>query len=152
MHTSKCRNLIEAVALRIESVDYRFLISLVALVDIHPLSCKYGINGLLSVILNDKQDLNTLPRLQSIRENRLVRSALQSHLTTSQITSQEMGMFTAQPVSARTMRQRLQQCALLVRGPIQEFLLMLSIERDVESCEPNDKARKHRVPIRRAAF
>ena len=37
----------------IESVDYRSVISQVALVDIHPLSCEYKINGLLRVLLQD---------------------------------------------------------------------------------------------------
>ena len=61
MHTSKYRNSMEARSLPIVSVNFRPVISPVAHVDIHPLSCEYGINTLLRVILNDTQDLNALP-------------------------------------------------------------------------------------------
>lgn len=47
--------------LPIESVSYRFLNSLIALVEIQPLPIEYGINGLLRTILNGMQDLNALP-------------------------------------------------------------------------------------------
>ncbi|CAL1268282.1 unnamed protein product [Larinioides sclopetarius] len=47
MLTSKCRNSIEARSLPMESVDYRSVISPVAMVDIKPLSCEYAVNGLL---------------------------------------------------------------------------------------------------------
>ena len=61
MHSSKCRNFTETGLLPIKSMNYHSVISLIALFDIHSLSCKYGINGLLYVKLNNMQDLNTLP-------------------------------------------------------------------------------------------
>ena len=45
------------------SVDYCSALLPVVLVHIHPLSCKYGMNGLLRVLLNSMQDLNALPWL-----------------------------------------------------------------------------------------
>ena len=72
MHTSKCRNFIDAESLLIESVDYRFVILLVAVVDIHPLSCEYEINVLLRVKLNGMQDLNNQ------RDRDIVRLALKN--------------------------------------------------------------------------
>ena len=60
MHTSRCRNSIETRSLPIESVDYRFVILPVTVVDIHRLSCGYDINGLMSVILSDMQDIKDL--------------------------------------------------------------------------------------------
>ena len=44
-----------------ESVDFCSVILPVALVDNHPLSREYEINGLLRIILKDMQDLNALP-------------------------------------------------------------------------------------------
>ena len=69
MHTNKCRNSIQAESLPIESVDYRSAISSIALVNIHLPSCKYGIKGFLSVILNDMLDLNAQ------KDRHIVRSA-----------------------------------------------------------------------------
>ena len=61
MHTSKYRNSIEAGSLPIESKDHRFVTSSAALVEINDNQCEYEINELLSVILNDMQDLNAFP-------------------------------------------------------------------------------------------
>ena len=58
MCTNKRPNSIDAGSLRIERVDYRFMILPVSLFDIHPLSCEYGINRLLRIILNGMQELN----------------------------------------------------------------------------------------------
>ena len=52
MHSDKYRHSIEARSLPIESVDYCSVLLPIALVDIHPLTCEYGIKGLLRVILN----------------------------------------------------------------------------------------------------
>ena len=48
----------EAGSFHIECVDYCSVILTVALVQIHPLSCEFGIIWLLKVILNNMQDLN----------------------------------------------------------------------------------------------
>ena len=58
MRTSRCRNLIETGSLSNENVDYHSVISFVALLDIHPLSCENGMEGLLRIILISMQDHN----------------------------------------------------------------------------------------------
>lgn len=63
------RNSIEAESLQIESADYCFVISLVALVKVQPLSFELDINELLRVILNGMQDLNAFPKLMPERTN-----------------------------------------------------------------------------------
>lgn len=44
-----------------KSVGYHAVMSLVSLVEIQPLSCKYKINCLLMFILHDMQNLNAVP-------------------------------------------------------------------------------------------
>lgn len=59
------------------------------------------------------------PPMTNAREDRhIVRSALQNRTTTSRTISQETGMFAARPVSARTVRRRLQQRGLSSRRPL----------------------------------
>ena len=52
MLTIKYQNSKKEGLLPIQSLDYSFVIFLIALVDIRPLSCECGINGLLRAILN----------------------------------------------------------------------------------------------------
>ncbi|GFX61570.1 hypothetical protein TNCV_2745451 [Trichonephila clavipes] len=61
MHTSKYRNSTEVGLLPIESVDYCSVISPFALVESQPLSCEYGINGLLRVVQNKKNGCTCAP-------------------------------------------------------------------------------------------
>ena len=83
MHTSKRRNSIEAGSLNIESVDYRIVTSPVALVDIHQLSCEYGINELLRGH-NEQHAGSQRPSMTNVREERhIVRLNLQNLTTTS---------------------------------------------------------------------
>ena len=58
MHTRKNRNFIEPGLLPIKSVDYRSIISPIALNDSHLLPHEYGMNVLLKIILNEMQDHN----------------------------------------------------------------------------------------------
>ena len=60
MHTSKGRNPIEVESLPIEIMEYRSVILLVALFDIHSLSCECRINVFMRVTLNCMQDLIAL--------------------------------------------------------------------------------------------
>ena len=129
MNTSKNRNSIEAGLLLLENVDYHSMISPVAVVDIHLLSCEYGINELLRVILNGMQDLKAFPWLTPERTDILWGSPAKPY---NHIKNQETAIFTAGQVSAVIVRWRLEQRGLSNRQPLHRF--PLTIEKT-----PNDK-------------
>ena len=79
------------------------------------------------------------PMTNAWEDRHIVRSALQNHITTSSTISQEMGMFAACPVSARTVRQYLQQCSLSARRSLL-WLPLTMLERESDSSAPNNKA------------
>ena len=66
------------------------------------------------------------PPATNAREDRhVVRSALQDRTATSRTLSQEMGLFAARQVSARTVRRRLEQHGLSARRPLLRLPLTL---------------------------
>ena len=132
MHTSNCWDSIEAGSFPIERLDYRSMISPIVLLDILPLSCKYGISGLLRVILNSMQDHNVLSRLTPERTNIFAWSALQDRVTISLTTSQDMDMFTARTVSFRMVRRRLQQRGLSAWRPLSRLRFSLTLQHREE--------------------
>lgn len=106
-------------------MNYLTVISPIALVEIQPLSCEYGINGLLRAILNGIQDLN-VPLMNNGRQHRhIVRSALQNLTTTSWTFSQEMAMGAGRLISTCRVQRCLQQRELSERQPL--LLLPLTV-------------------------
>ena len=88
------------------------MISSVALIDVHPFPCEYGINEQLRIILNGLQDLDALSTTNAREDRHIPRSDLQNRVTTLQTISQELGMFAACQISAPAVRQDLQQSDL----------------------------------------
>ena len=73
-------------------MNYRSVTSTVTLVDIHPLSCEYGTNILLRIILISMKDLNTLSRL-TLERTDILRGPPGKTLYKIRIFSQEMVTF-----------------------------------------------------------
>lgn len=104
------------------------------LVEIKPLSYKYGINRLLRAIRSQSP-----PKTSALEDIHILRSVLQTRTITTRTLIQKMGMVTPHQVFAYMVSQHLQQRALSEWRPLLRLDLKMNKERDDNASAMNNK-------------